>query len=105
MATIVKLKDDEGETLEFLVYDVPRGTKGLAAAGKDNTEIEKSFRAYFDPVRRLADQLADKISEIKTKPDEFEVTVGIKLTTEAGVIFAKAGADAEMAVKLVWKTT
>lgn len=105
MATVVTLTDDQGEAIEFLVDALPRGTRGLEPAGKGDTKIEKSFSTYFDPVRRLADQLADKISEVKTKPDEVEVTIGIKLTTEAGVVFAKAGADAEMTVKLVWKNT
>lgn len=106
MATIVTLTDDKGEAIEFLVDGVPRGTKGIIApASNDDANIEKSFSAYFDPVRRLADQLAEKISEVKTKPDEVEVTIGVKLTTEAGVIFAKAGADAEMTVKFVWKNS
>lgn len=103
MATVVTLIDSDGKPIKFLVDGVPRGTSGMKAAGKDSSEVEESFSAYFDPVRRLADQLAEKISQVEHKPSEVEVTVGVKLTTEAGVIFAKAGADAEMTVKLVWK--
>ncbi len=111
MATIVTLTDEEGGEIQFLVDgDTPRGgggrfqTKGgNTSASPESMEVEKSFGAYFDPIRRLANQLAAKIGEVDVKPSEVEVQVGVKLTTEANVIFAKAGADAEMTVKLVWK--
>lgn len=110
MAQIVTLVDQSGDEIQFLIDDeqssAPRDvqTKGtLQAAGSNAEATERSFSAYFDPVRRLADQLAAKIAEIETKPSEVEVTLGIKLTSGLGVIFAKADAEAEMTVKLVWK--
>ena len=111
MAAIVTLTDGDGGAIRFLVdQDAPRNTNGRtqskgggAPPTAESAEVEKSFGAYFDPIRRLADQLAAKIQEVKRKPSEVEVTVGVKLTTEAGIVFAKAGAEAEMTVKMVWK--
>lgn len=115
MAKIVTLQTDDGQELKFLIKDTDgepisadpafRRKGAMAPAGRA-TEAEETlgeFSSYFDPVRRLANDFAKKVDEIARKPSEVEVSVGIKLTTEAGIIFAKAGGEAEMTVKLVWK--
>ena len=111
MAAIVTLTDGDGEGLRFLVEDETdpiwtgrtQSKGGTTRGSTESVEVEQSFGAYFDPIRRLANQLAAKIAEVEHKPSEVEVTVGVKLTTGIGVIFAKAETDAEMTVKLVWK--
>lgn len=111
MAKTVKLRTDSGQEIRFLVEDTDnqlqeavgfqrRGPSGLESMPQENVH---QFSSYFDPVRQLADDFATKVSEIKVKPSEVEVSVGIKLTTEAGIVFAKAGGEAEMTVKFVWK--
>jgi len=108
MTTIVTLSDEAGGVIQFLIdEDTSYIEHGFQPKGDlpptVNEDVEKSFGECFDPIRRLADQLAIKIGEVQAKPSEVEVTVGVKVTAEAGVLFAKAGADAEMTVKLVWK--
>lgn len=109
MPAILTLKDHDGSEINFIVEGGTASimndaqTKGASDPETEVGEVEKSFSEYFDPVRRLANQLATKISEIEQTPTEVEVSLGVKLTTEAGIVFAKAGADAEMTVKFIWK--
>lgn len=108
MSTVIKLTTSEDESIVFVAEPSANSalspdvqTKGGRA--DQTAQVEASFSAYFDPLRRLANQLAKKIGEIDVSPDEVEVSLGVKLTAETGIVFAKAGADAEMNVTMTWK--
>jgi hypothetical protein len=43
------------------------------------------------------------LSEVVNKPAEVEISMGVTVKGEAGLIFFKGGADADMQVKLTWR--
>jgi hypothetical protein len=60
--------------------------------------------AIMDAVRRNADAFIGKMDELSRPPDVAEISFGLKATGETGnIAIAKAGAEANYSVKLVWK--
>jgi hypothetical protein len=57
----------------------------------------------LDKILPALSEIAGKISSLNLKPDEIELEVGIKFVGEAGVVFAKASAEATLVVTLKWK--
>ena len=41
--------------------------------------------------------------EENIRPDEFEITFGVKLSAQAGLVFARAGGEGTFQVTLKWK--
>ncbi len=99
---LVRLKVDGEPTNTGTVATGPRPKGGYTPASDAESPAGR-FEDAFDDLRVYANALAAKIGEIDMKPSEVEVSLGLKLTTQAGIIFASAGADAEMSVTLSWK--
>lgn len=57
----------------------------------------------LDKILPALTEVAAKIFSLDLKPDEIELEVGIKFVGEAGVVFAKASAEATLVVTLKWK--
>ena len=70
-----------------------------AAAG----DLPKSFAEALARVRPLADAVIETLSGLAARPDQVEIQFGIKLNAVAGAVIAKAGTEANFAVKLNWK--
>ena len=89
--------------------DVPQrgGVTKAARPGKLEetvTKVQITFEDALDVVRRNADAFIRKLRGLSDPPDEVEVTFGLKAMGEVGnFAVAKAGAEANYAVKLTWK--
>jgi Trypsin-co-occurring domain 1 len=81
------------------VQKVARKPEELAQAS-----AEAMDRA-MDTVRAMAERTKKAVESLDAKPDDIEVTFGIKLTAEAGALIAKVGGEAQLEVKLAWKTS
>ena len=71
--------------------------------GNGITELEKSFSDACDDIKKIIDSVSKKISEIEKKPDQIELSLGIKISSDTGLIIAKVGAEGSLGVKLTWK--
>lgn len=70
-------------------------------SGKTCKEVKKSFDDVIGTIKPVAQKTIEALkgaANIK----EIEVEMGVKLDAEAGAIFAKVGAGANISVKLKW---
>jgi hypothetical protein len=95
---VVKLKDGSQLTVET---DEPPPAPGVAPVSLGhNGEIE--FDKALDQIKSAANQLQAALTAIAVPPEACEITFGIKLSASAGVILAKAGAEANFGIKMNW---
>ncbi|HNK32254.1 MAG TPA: CU044_2847 family protein [Plasticicumulans sp.] len=69
----------------------------------DPGELPRSVQEALARLQPLADAVLDTLSGLTARPDQVEVQFGIKLSAAAGAVIAKAGSEANFAVKLNWK--
>ena len=85
--------------------------EGVAKAGrvgdmvKDTVkDVQTKFEDAMDAVRHNAQVIIGKVKELSDRPDEVEVTFGLKATGELGnFAVAKAGAEANYTIKMTWR--
>ena len=67
-------------------------------------EVQTKFEDAMDAVRQNAQVIMDKVKGLSDKPDEVEVTFGLKATGELGnFAVAKVGAEANYTITMTWK--
>lgn len=96
----------------FLVeVDRPRPTRGssIQRVAAVNTEqmvyqATQTLEQALDSIKPVAATVLTRLQSGLTKPaDEIEVTFGLKLAAEAGVVFGSVGGDVTFEVKLKWE--
>jgi hypothetical protein len=77
-----------------------RGATGRAVKTADNL-----FQDGLELARGCASKVASSIQAIDTtmRPDEFEVTLAIKIDVEGNAVLAKTSAGAQLDVRMLWK--
>ncbi len=106
MLVIESTETVDGETIAMSIEvdHAPRGqTRG--AADRAARSADGLFQDGLELARRSASKVATTIGSIdaKMRPDEFEVTLAIKLDLEAGAVIAKTSAGAQLDVRMLWK--
>lgn len=71
------------------------------AAHKSGEPVE--FAKALDTIRDAAGLLLETLVGLPQAPAECELSFGVKLSSEAGVLLAKAGAEANFTITLTWK--
>ncbi len=69
---------------------------GLLASGK-------TLREAMAPVTAAATQVMDGFRELAQRPQEVEITFGVKLDAKLGGVIASANADTHLDVTLRWR--
>lgn len=92
------------ENIKIEIYDLSKDGRTRVGGGtkiveKTKEEMEGMINATSD----FAKDAAKKISEMDYKPDEIQIKFGVKLTAEAGVVFAKAATEGNFEFTLTWK--
>ncbi|MBM7845929.1 CU044_2847 family protein [Herpetosiphon giganteus] len=106
----------DGEPITFLIETSDVTADG---SGVHDDFSDQHFRSPQKVIRSTADLMGEgftlvrncakaAITHIKAfdqsiRPNEFEIQLAIKLSTETGAILAKVGAEAQLQVKLLWK--
>ena len=93
--------DDEPIIIEF----TRRG--GLQPVGKLDFKVlrEKSAAAIDHAmlvINKMGQHITTTVNSMPERPNGVEIEFGLKFDVEAGVIIAKAGAEAGVTVKLIW---
>jgi len=108
-----KAKDNENE-VEILVdfgeeagglVPVSKGGLGTLSVGTEEL-VERSKQALdraMNTIQGMARRTIDAAKNLTDPPDAIEVEFGIKLDVEAGAMVAKAGTEASITVKMVWR--
>lgn len=94
---------DNGETF---VVELPEGEgSGVLRATRGEALIESSaetFESGLARVRQVAGALLERLADLPRRPDHIRAEFGIKMTTEAGLVVAKAAGDAHFTLELEW---
>lgn len=106
MLVIESTETVDGETISMSI-EVDHGGRGQTRGAADRAarSADGLFQDGLDLARRSASKVATTLGAIdaKTRPDEFEVTLAIKLDLEAGAVIAKSSAGAQLDVRMLWK--
>jgi len=83
------------------------GMSGVRAVARSPEQLARDSAEALDramaTIREMARKTKASIDGLVSKPDELEITFGVKLTAEAGAIVTKVGGEATLQVKLAWK--
>jgi hypothetical protein len=96
----------DGETVSMSI-EVDHAGRGPTRGAVDRAarNADGLFQDGLDLARRSASKVATTIGALDAtaRPDEFEVTLAIRLDLEAGAVIAKTGAGAQLDVRMLWK--
>lgn len=94
---------DDGATVSVEVDVNPGEAERISTSRKRIVEeTGKSFNEALDGVQRAAAVVLEGFSE-SLKPNELELSFGLKFSAEAGVLLASADAQATMSLTAKWK--
>lgn len=112
MASYITFSLEEGDHVILELdnqLDVGQLSGQVVPAGRGHEVLvanaENSFNSAVSSVRNAADALFIQLKSLHNAPDEIEVSFGLKAVGEFGgsFVIAKAGLEANYAVKLTWK--
>ena len=87
----------------------PTGTGSIQRVASVNTkqmvyQATQTLEQALDSIKPVASTVVSRLRSGLTKPaDEVEVTFGLKLSAEAGVVFGSVGGEVTFEVKLKWE--
>ncbi len=90
----------DGHTLEFSTGE--RLKEGEFQPTGVGEKISAKFSDVFDPLQKLISGFNEKIEKLEKKPSNVEISIGVTISADAGLIFASSGAEGQMQVKLSW---
>jgi hypothetical protein len=102
---VVEVRLDEGGSVFVDAGREELAVDGMVPAARADglaTAAELSFEQALDRVRPAADALVAKLRALATRPDEVEVTFGLRMSAKAGAVIAVSGAEANFTVALRW---
>ena len=101
---LLKFDTPDGEILIEVddEADVVSGVreKGAAADAAERALDPEAFDTAIGRIRAIGNAVARTVRDIDLTPETAEVELALKFTGSAGVVFAKAGAEAQMKVRL-----
>lgn len=77
--------------------------KRAGAVGEVVERAQQTFQSALENLKPAAAAILAKIRELSEAPDEVAVEFGIKLSTEFGVVLAKATGEGNYKITLRWK--
>lgn len=79
------------------------GPERVAVRDKAITAAKVSFNQAVSVLRPTAQAIIDELDQMQNKPEEVEVTLGLKFTAGAAVLVASGSSESSCTVKMVWK--
>lgn len=102
MTTLVRVELDDGATLLLETAEpVAPGPVKAGRAADAVLEVQENLRTVLRPVVQASREVLAELRE--AGPDEVKVEFGVALTSQAGAIIARAGANCHFTVTLTWK--
>ena len=105
MKRLVEFPLEGGDSIVVEV-DEPE-TGGTVRAGREDAieKVKETFEEALNKVLPATKSVVEKRRSIGNRPDEIEVSFGVKLSTAAGAIIASATAEANFDVTMRWTGT
>jgi hypothetical protein len=102
--TLTQFSLEDGTT--FLVeVDEPEGpaiARITLPSGQTVLKAQQTFEEALDKIKPVASVIIAKLRDLNQPADEVEVKFGIKLTADAGAIFASIGTEVSYEITLKW---
>lgn len=100
MSNYGKIKMRSGNEILFEVGPVD----GRVSAGAIVTGLQKDFEDIMNVVKETAESAYDALQNIENavKPNEYEISFGLKLNATTGVFFAQTGGEGSFQITLKW---
>jgi len=110
MANYIQFSALDGETMLVQIEEPTASTVGRVGIGEAAEKVigkaQESFKDALRIVGHNAEAFIEEVRRLACRPDEMEVTFGLKASGEFGnFAIAKAVGEANYAVKLKWTTT
>src|SRR5205085_2989244 len=98
MKHLVEFPLEEGGSI-VVEIDEPE-TGGTVRAGREDKieQARETFEGALNKVLPVTKTVVEKLRGMTSRPNEIEVTFGVKLSTVAGAVIASASAEANFGV-------
>jgi len=73
-------------------------------SGKQALAVQETFEAALDKIKPVASTIISKFRDLNQPADEVEVKFGLKLTADAGAVFASVGGEVSYEITLKWSS-
>lgn len=96
--------EKSNDTILIEVHQISNSGRTRISGGSEI--VQKTIEqvdAAVDAASKVASRAVKKFGTMDDKPDELQIKLGIKLTAEAGVVFAKAASEGNFEITLTWK--
>jgi hypothetical protein len=93
---------EDGSTVLVEVDEAPR----FERAGRVGDAVEQAaatFEQALTGVRNAASAALHQFRALPVRPDEVEISFGVKLDVEAGAVIARSGVEGQLGVRLKWR--
>lgn len=77
------------------------GIVRVAREGEVTVKAPQTFETALDKMKPVTSAIVSKLRDLA--PDRIQVEIGVKLSTEAGVVIASAATEANFRVTLTWE--
>jgi len=102
MKHLVEFPLDEGGSI-IVEVDEPESEGTIRAARGDTiVKAKETLEQALNNVLPFTKSIVEKLRSIGNKPDEIEISFGVKLSTAAGAVIASASAEANFDVTMHW---
>ncbi len=104
MSRLIEVAVASGESITVEVEDAAGGPR-MRGGERPAELIERSGRTLEEGLGAVAPALRAVLAEVRGVSNdlsEIKLEVGLKLTGEAGMVLARAGAEAHFVVHLTW---
>src|SRR6266700_2386164 len=102
MKHLVRFPLQEGGSIVVEVEEPESEGTIRAARGDTIVKAKETLEEALNNVLPVTKSLVEKLRSIGSKPDEIELSFGVKLSTIAGAVIASASAEANFGVTLRW---
>jgi hypothetical protein len=106
MNRLIEFKLDDGEQAKVLVEAddaIPtEGQTRVSIGGTVTEQATKTFDTALSGIRLIVSSVTRHVVDAVIDAQEVELELGFKLTADAGVILARAGAESHCKVSIKW---
>ena len=102
MKHLVEFPLKEGGSIVVEVDEPESEGTVLAARGDEIAKVSEPLEEALSKILPVTKSVVEKLRSMASKPDEIEVSFGVKLNTAVGAVIASASAEANFDVTLRW---
>ncbi|MFD7826001.1 CU044_2847 family protein [Kitasatospora sp. NPDC059803] len=103
MTELLRFQGPQGSSL---VVEVEEDSPGIELVSRTNEGIAEAAHQLDEALTASRPTIESVLNSLRhLKPEQIEVSFGIKLNAEAGVVIAKTAAEGHFDVTLSWRTT